>query len=175
MLPAESTLGCILTAPWLAPAEPLTRGWRIFAEVANLLAPGLRVSNGLSSDMMSADPKMIADSASDSLLLRAATPRWYVSALRVQQEVFKDAAKFRLPLYCVMGDNDRIADRTAAERFVSQVGSVSRQFELIPGGRHEILRDSARWTTLSRILNWMTAQAAAEESVSPRRIRTNVD
>jgi lysophospholipase len=159
LLPPGEVAGCVMSAPWLAPATPLSWPWRVFAGVSNLIAPAVRVATGLSPDMMTTDPAMIADSRADPLLLRAATPRWYATAVRAQAEAAARAGEFR-PLLCLIGDHDRVASPEAARRFVDRAGSADKAFDLLPGARHEILRETARDRTFARVLAWMTDRLA---------------
>lgn len=162
--PAE-VAGCVMSAPWLAAAEPLTWAWRAIAVATNVVAPALRVRTGLTPDMMTSDPQMIADSRADPLLLRSATPRWFATAVRAQADVAARAAEFRLPLLCLIGDHDRIASLHAARRFVDHAGSADKAFEVLPGARHEILRETGRERTFERIMGWM-----ADRAVGPQRL-----
>lgn len=161
VLPASEVAGCVMSAPWLAPARPLTWPWRVFARLSNVLAPAIRVATGLSPDLMTSDPAMVADSRADPLLLRAATPRWYATARRTQAAVLAGAGAFRLPLLCLIGDHDKVASPEAARLFVDRAGSADKAFELLPGARHELLRESNREKTFERVLGWMTERAAS--------------
>jgi alpha-beta hydrolase superfamily lysophospholipase len=167
ILAAPAVAGCIMTAPYLAPAEPLTWPWRLFAAASNVLSPSLRVKSGLSADMMTSDPVMLADSHADPLLLRAATPRWYTTTMRKQAEVLAAADGFTLPLLCLFGDQDRIASSAAARAFVESVRATDKSFEVIAGARHEILRETTREQTFSRILAWMRARTVATINHNP--------
>jgi alpha-beta hydrolase superfamily lysophospholipase len=156
ILKPDEVTGCIMSAPYLRPAQALTWPWRVIAAVTNVVSPSLRVATGLSPEMMSGDPAMISDSEADTLLLRAATPRWYTTALRAQAEVFAHADRFRLPLLCLFGDEDRVASVDGARRFVERTGSIDKTFQLILGARHELLRETSRDDTFARILRWMS-------------------
>ncbi|QOV90826.1 alpha/beta hydrolase [Humisphaera borealis] len=147
--------GVILTAPYLRPATSLGPLWTAIAAVTNILAPSLRVGSGLSADMMTSDAGMIEDSRNDTLLLRAATPRWYATTLRRQQQTSANAARFKLPLLCLHGDADRVADASAAKAFVEGTSNPDRSFVLLAGQKHEILREVNREASFERIFDWM--------------------
>jgi alpha-beta hydrolase superfamily lysophospholipase len=158
VLQSPQIAGCIMTAPFLVPAFPLSWPMRVFAAVSNVFAPALRVKTGLTPEHMTADPAMMADSRADTLLLRAATPRWYQTAIRAQVDVLNRAGEFRLPLYCVIGSDDRIASVEGARNFVEKCGSADKTFQVIPGARHEVLRETTREQTFDQILEWMKAR-----------------
>lgn len=158
VLQSAGVAGVVLSAPYLRPAEALSPLWRTIAMVTSTIAPALRVSSGLSAEMMTCDPAMIEDSRKDPLLLRSATPRWYRSTLATQERVMSRAADFGLPLLCLIGDADRIADPAAAEAFVQNASSHSKRFTLLPGQKHEILRETDRLATFDNIHRWFQGQ-----------------
>lgn len=155
VLRPDEVSGCIMTAPYLVPATKLTWPWRLFAALSNVFAPAMRVKTGLTPEHMTADPAMISDSRADTLLLRAATPRWYATAVKTQAEVAARAADFRLPLLCLIGDHDQIASMEGARHFVERISSADKTFHVIPGARHEVLRETSREQTFQQILQWM--------------------
>ena len=156
ILAERQVAGVILSAPYLKPAESLSPIWKAIAVVTNVVAPSLRVGSGLSSDMLTNDPAMKEDSRDDPLLLRSATPRWYASTLKTQRQTRERADRFKLPLLCLIGDADKIADPAAAKAFVAATSSIDKTFELLPGQKHEILREVDRLATFQRILDWMS-------------------
>lgn len=156
VLAAPEVAGVILSAPYLRPAVPLSPLWTAIAAVTNVVAPSLRVGSGLSTDLLTSDAAMAEDSRNDALLLRSATPRWYKTTLSTQKRVRENAREFRLPLLCLIGDADRIADVPAAREFVENVSSAEKTFEVLPGQKHEILREVGREATFARILRWMS-------------------
>jgi alpha-beta hydrolase superfamily lysophospholipase len=151
--------GCVMTAPFLVPAFPLSWPMRVFAAVTNVFAPALRVKTGLTPEHMTADPAMLSDSRADTLLLRSATPRWYKTALQTQVQVIARARDFRLPLLCMIGNHDQIASLEGARRFVETCGSADKAFTVVEGARHEILRETTREQTFQEILSWMRGRS----------------
>lgn len=151
--------GVILSAPYLRPADSLGPLWSAFAAVTNVLTPSLRVGSGLSADMMTSDPVMTEESRNDPLLARTATPRWYATTCETQKRLGAIAGSFTLPLLCLIGDADCIADVEAARSFVERVASRDKTFEMLVGQKHEILRETAREGTFQRIFDWMRSRS----------------
>jgi alpha-beta hydrolase superfamily lysophospholipase len=110
---------------------------------------------------MSADPEMVAQSRTDPLVTRVATPRWYFGQLRAQQRTLAHAAKFRLPLLVLAGDADPLADSAAAEAFYEKAGSTDKRFKRYPGFLHELLREKERQTVFADIMEWMRRRVGA--------------
>lgn len=154
-----SAAGCILSSPYLQPRTPLSGAWSAFARLTNRVAPWIEVKSGLTVEMMSSDPEMCAEASCDPLLVHGATPRWYVETLRTQAQTLRDAQMFRLPLLCLAGDADPIADPDVAERFVEAAGSADKTFIRYPGKLHELLRETGRQAIVQTIFDWMHARS----------------
>jgi lysophospholipase len=151
--------GCVLTAPYLVGRNRVPLAKKILARVGDLLAPSMRVPNGLGEGMMSSDPEMVRDSRADPLLLHVATPRWYLRTLKIQAEVMRRAGEFRLPLLALAGDADPVADADATARFCERAGSADKTFRLLPGLLHELLREASRESIFEDVLAWMRERA----------------
>jgi len=150
-----SAAGCILSSPYLQARTPLSGAWLAFARLTNRLAPWMQVNSGLTAEMMSSDPDMCAEANCDPLLVHGATPRWYVETLRVQAQTLHEAPKFQIPLLCLAGDADPIADPAVTERFVQDAGSADKTFIRYPDKLHELLRETGREAIVQAIFDWM--------------------
>src|SRR5262249_48819478 len=73
---ADEVRGCILSAPYLRSNLKVPAYKRLFAHLADPIVPWLPVPNGLRDEWMSSDEEQVRESRDDSLILRAATPRW---------------------------------------------------------------------------------------------------
>jgi len=153
--------GVVLTSPYLDSLVPVAPLKLLFGRCANAVVPWLRVRSGLNDDMMSADPAMLADSRADPLLLRSATPRWYLSALKVQAQVRSEANLFRHPLLALAGSADVIAAPAATQRFVEQASSADKTYRSFPDLKHELLREATREDVLHVVGEWLTSRAQA--------------
>jgi alpha-beta hydrolase superfamily lysophospholipase len=155
----DGLAGCVLTAPYLVGKNRVPVPKKILARVGNLLAPSMRVPNGLGEGMMSSDPQMVRDSQADPLLLHVATPRWYLRTLQMQAEVMRRAPEFCLPLLALAGDADPVADTRATARFFERAGSPDKTLRLFPGLLHEPLREASRESIFEEILAWLSERA----------------
>jgi alpha-beta hydrolase superfamily lysophospholipase len=155
----NSVAGCILSSPYLQAKTPLSAAWSAFARVTTWLTPWLQVRSGLTPQMMSSDPEMCAEASCDPLLVHGATPRWYVGTLRVQAQTLRDAPKFGLPLLCLAGDADPVADSELTERFVDRAGSADKTLIRYPGKLHELLRETGREEIIETIFDWVRARS----------------
>jgi alpha-beta hydrolase superfamily lysophospholipase len=161
----ESVSGCILSSPYLQARTPLSGFWSAFGRLANRIAPWIQVKSGLSAKMMSSDPAMQGDAERDPLLVHGATPRWYFETLRTQRQTQHDAAKFRLPLLCLVGDADSIADPDVAEQFVQAAGAADKTFIRYPAKLHELLRETGREMIVQTIFDWIRAKSGGANRI----------
>jgi alpha-beta hydrolase superfamily lysophospholipase len=154
--------GVILSAPYLVNAFPVPRHKAVAARIANVVFPWLRIRSGVEPGMMSSDPDRVDDSRNDPLLLRCATPRWYLTHRAVQGDVLARAGEFSLPLLVLQGDADPIANPDGARAFYSAVGARDKELIVYPGFRHEVLRESGRERVYRDVLGWILNRVAQE-------------
>jgi alpha-beta hydrolase superfamily lysophospholipase len=154
-LERHNVRGVILCAPYLVNAFRVPRYKVLAARVADRLCPWICIGSGVRPAMMSSDPNLVAQSRNDPLLLRCATPRWYLTHRSVQKDVLTRARELALPLLVLQGDADPIADPAGAKRFHDAVGSTDKQLITYPGFRHEPLREAARERVFGDVLDWI--------------------
>ena len=162
LLQDAGVAGVILASPYLATRLHAPAYKRLIAHVANRLAPWLRVRNGLQRGMITSDPEMSREDADDPLMHRSATPRWYITMRRVQAEVMQGAARFTLPVLCLVGKSDIVADPHAGEAFYRRCASADKSFAAYPDQVHELLREAGREAVFRDILAWLRARAARD-------------
>ena len=104
---------------------------------------------------------MLAEDRADKLMNRSATPRWFFTMRFAQTRVMKEAANFALPLLCLAGDADVIADPAITADFYLRVSSTDKSIYTYPARLHELLREVGRETVFADILTWLKARTAA--------------
>lgn len=151
--------GCVLSAPYFRSNFQVPRGKVMLAHLASPVLPWLRVPSGLKHEWMSSDEVLQQQSRSDPLLLRCATPRWYVRKLAAQAEVMRRAPEFHLPVLMLMGDRDPVADPRAAHDFYLRAGSADKTYRVYPDHLHELLREAGREAIFTHIHHWLRERA----------------
>jgi lysophospholipase len=172
LLARHGVAGCVLSAPYLVNALAVPRRKRVAARIANVVCPWLRIRSGITPRMTSSDPEMIEDSRRDPLLLRRATPRWFMGQQLARAEVLRRAGEFTLPMLVVQGDADPIADPRGARQFHDRAGSTDKALIEYPGLLHEPLRERGRERMFADIYEWITQRAPSGQRVAmsqPRR------
>ncbi len=153
--------GVILCAPYLESGVPVSRSRLALARAVGLLMPWARFASGMRETWITSDQQMLAESRADPLLLRTATPRWYVSMLAVQKVARTRGAEFNLPLLCLTGEADPVALPAAVVNFHEAAASRRKKLIRYPGFLHELLRETHREAVFGDILAWM--QRVAEK------------
>ena len=151
--------GLVLLSPFFRSQIEVPPLKLMAARVANVCLPWLRLGSGLEPEMMTSDHAMVEDSKKDGLLLRCATPRWYFGMLEAQADTMKRARTLELPLLCMIGSADSVADPKAAGKFCESVSSFESHFEVLQGQKHELLRETKRLGTFVKICDWIKARA----------------
>ena len=170
LVDSSTTAGCVLSAPYLRGGTRIPRLKFAAARVANRVLPWIRVPTGIGDGAMSSDPAMVQDSRDDPLLQHAATPRWYFATLTAQADTLARAAEFdpNLPLLCLAGDADRVADPAAVAQFHRGAGAADKTLRVYPGKLHELLRETGRDVILEDILGWIVERARARSDPHPQ-------
>jgi alpha-beta hydrolase superfamily lysophospholipase len=162
LLARHGVAGVILSAPYFVNCLHVPRHKLAAAHVANVVCPWLRIPSGVRPEMMSADAERVADSKRDPLLLRRATPRWFLTHRPVQAEVLARAGAFTTPLLVLQGDADPIADPRGATEFHRAAGSTDKEIITYPGLRHEVLRETGRERVFADVLGWLEQRVKAK-------------
>ena len=151
----------MLTAPYFVNALHVPRHKVVAAQVMNVLRPSMLIGSGIKPGMTSRDPAMVEDARRDPMLLRCATPRWYLQQRRVRKAVLRRAPEFTLPLLAIQGDADPIADPRGARAFVEDAGSRDKRLVEYPDFLHEPLRELGRERVFAEVLEWVARRAVA--------------
>jgi lysophospholipase len=150
--------GCIFTNPYFRSCMHVPPVKIFLGRLINPIVPWLPIPSGLRDEWMSADEAMVQDARDDALIVRNATPRWYLGAHAVQEEVLRRAPEFRHPLLILASDADPVADHRCAHAYFEAAGSEDKTFHLYPGLLHEILREAGRERIFEQALGWMKAR-----------------
>jgi alpha-beta hydrolase superfamily lysophospholipase len=158
MLNRRGVSGCILSSPYFA--TRIVTPWykRLLGKVADHFIPHLGVPTGLRPQWLTSDQSMREQDAVDPLMNRRATPRWYFTTLATQRQAMENAPAFTLPLLCVIGADDVIADPQALAVFFQRAGSADKSHYVYPTNAHELFRETSREVVFNDTLRWINAR-----------------
>jgi alpha-beta hydrolase superfamily lysophospholipase len=96
-----------------------------------------------------------------------ANVRWFTESTRAQNEAQERAPEIKIPVLCIQGAADKIAQAAASEHFMSRVGSADKEFVALAGHYHEVLNEPDRASTIDRFattfLRWRSAVKTGTE------------
>lgn len=143
----------VLTAPLLEIAvEP--PAWKKQAgKLLSRVLPVVSLPSEIQPDVLSHDPKVVADYRTDPLNHHVNNARWYTEVLRTGERVFAGARGVTLPLLLIAAGDDRLVSTPAARRWASMVPNAT--YEEIDGAFHEILFEREGAEHAERILRFL--------------------
>lgn len=150
-----------VSSPYLRPAFRVSPLRKLMATIGTRVAPSTAVASGLDPQWLSHDERIVTAYATDPLVFRITTPRWFVETARAQQELLAGAAEIRLPLLMQFGGEDRIADHRRSAEVFERIGSADKTLIPYPGLRHEIFNELARDRVIDDLLAWLRLRARA--------------
>jgi alpha-beta hydrolase superfamily lysophospholipase len=149
----------VLSSPYfgLKLEVPAVKIWA--AKIASRIYPKFSQPSGLHGADVTRHPERAKAYDDDPLVFPNASARWFVEAKAAQARVFADARSLRVPLLCVQGGADKIADPAAARAFVEAAGSADKTYDERPGMYHEALNDPEWRDVADRISAWVLEHA----------------
>ena len=80
------------------------------------------------------------------------------TAVDVADSVRTKMAEWTVATMVVHGDEDAYCDWRGSERFVAGIGSLRKDFEVVEGGRHELLNDDCGEEILEKVMEWINGR-----------------
>ena len=153
--------GAVIAAPWLRLAfDP--PWWKLaLARVARRVWPGFAQETGNTWERLSRDMAHLASLPDLDLVHHRISARLYFAMRATGEAVLADAARLRLPLLLLHGEDDPITCHRATRELYERAGSADKTLRLYPGVRHEIHNDLGRAEVLAEIADWMVARLPA--------------
>jgi alpha-beta hydrolase superfamily lysophospholipase len=145
--------------PYLHPAFRIPFARKALAAILSRVLPKMVFDNGLDAKWLSHDPEVVRAYASDPLVHKTTTPRWYTEVTRAQRELIAGADGIRLPLLMQIGEGDRIADHQVSLDVFKRTGSVDKTLLRYPGLFHEIFNELEREAVIDDLVAWLRKAA----------------
>jgi alpha-beta hydrolase superfamily lysophospholipase len=138
----------VLSGPYFGLALHVPRVKLIAGKIASKLAPAFGLPSQLRGADMTHDAARIRAYDHDPLIFKNATARWFSETEAAQARVLKEAPSLRLPLYLVMGMEDRCAKVESARQFFDAAGSTDKTWDGRAGLFHEVLNEP-EWRSIA--------------------------
>lgn len=145
--------GLVLSSPALDPG--LSGGQKLALALAENLAPGLAVGNGLKPDWISRDPAVVAAYASDPLVHDRITARATRFIVDAGERVIADAPRWRLRTLLMWAGADRCVAPRGSEAFAAAAPANVVATRPWPGLFHEIFNEPEKGDVLRVLTDWL--------------------
>jgi acylglycerol lipase len=153
--------GLALSSPYLALARKVPAVKLIPGRILARLAPAISMPAGIRGSDCTRTPEIAEAYEDDPMNFKNANVRWFAETVRAQNEAQERAAEIKIPVLCIQGAADKIAQAAASEYFVARVGSADKEYVSLPDHYHEVLNEPDRATTIERfgatMLRWGSA------------------
>jgi alpha-beta hydrolase superfamily lysophospholipase len=147
----------VLSAPFFGLAMDVPRGKLIAGKIASLLVPTLSLPNGIRSADVTHDVAIARAYDEDPLVFHIATARWFTEVQAAQRRALAQAAALAMPLYVVVGTDDRIAKVAMARAFFDTAGARDKTWDAREGLFHEVLNEPSWRTIADKIADFVLA------------------
>jgi alpha-beta hydrolase superfamily lysophospholipase len=159
--------GLALSSPYLAIAKPVPAIKLIPGRILSRFAPTVSMPAGVRGADCTRSPEIAEAYEDDPMNFKNANVRWFTETTRAQSEAHERAPEIKIPILCIQGAADKIAQAAASEHFMSRVGSADKEFVALADHYHEVLNEPDRASTIDRyattFLRWRAAVKTGTE------------
>lgn len=146
--------GLIATAPWIQLPNPPSSFLVLFGKIMNHLVPSLTQSNGLDTNELSNDPKVIQAYLNDPLVHNKISVRAGTSLLSGADFLNRFQGELPCPTLLMHGSKDMITSPTGTSAFAKRAKGELTWKEW-DGLKHEIHNEVQQNEVLAFLVEWM--------------------
>ena len=158
--------GLALSSPYLAIARKVPAIKLIPGRILSRLVPTVSIPAGVKGADCTRSAEIAEAYEDDPMNFKNANVRWFTETTLAQSEAQERAPELKLPVLCVQGAADKIAQAAASEHFMARVSSTDKEFVALPEQYHEVLNEPDRASTIEKFattfLRWRTAIKAGD-------------
>lgn len=154
----DDLLGLVVSSPGFGAKikpDPVTK---LLAPLLSAITPRMSLAVPFKPENVTRDEAIAKAYGEDPLVLRNATPRWYLEMTRAQAALPGLTASMRLPVLFLQAGDDLLVDPDATRAVFQLVPHDRKAFKLYPGKYHEIFNDPGREEVFDDILRWLREQ-----------------
>jgi len=153
--------GAVISAPLIGLGSPVPLHKLIIGRITARLAPHFRLNNEVNPAVLSRDPEVGKAYASDPLVNRKVSARWFTEATRAMEEVNEWAPRITLPLIVMHGTKDRLASVDATKQLFERIGASDKELVIYPGFYHELFNEPEKQQIYDRVTEWLDKKVKA--------------
>lgn len=148
--------GLILSSPFLGVAIQVPAIKQALGRVMSVIWPPLALPSGIDPRDLTHDTAICDEYASDPLVFKTATARWYTEAMKSIDAVKSNASKLKLPTLILQAAEDKLADPKAAKPLFDRLGSEDKSYIEYPSFYHEIFNEIEKEKPLNDMQQWIS-------------------
>jgi len=133
---------------------------KALAHVLSRLLPSVRLENNVDSTYISRDPDVVRAYATDPLVSRKVSVRWFTSFLDALSRVHRGAPSLRVPALVMASGDDHLVDVEATRRWVAAAPPERVTFVVWEGFYHEMFNEPENERVFRKMKTWMEALLA---------------
>ncbi len=150
--------GLLLSAPFFGLAMEVPRIKLMAGKIASRLVPTLSLPNGIRGSDVTHDRAVARAYEEDPLVFHVANARWLTEVQAAQRRAIENAGTLSLPLYAVMGTDDRISKVEKAQEFFNAAGARDKTWDSRVGLFHEVLNEPEWRDIADKIADFVLAR-----------------
>ena len=159
--------GMVLSSPFCGFGVKVPKAKVFVARQLSRRVPALTLATNLNAKEVSHDPAVIEGYATDPLVGRVASSRWYTETVAAHARC-EDAAKtLTLPILVQQAGDDRIASVPDTRRVFERIASSDKTYREYEGLFHEIWFELERAPVMADLSNWIAKQLASQQPSDP--------
>jgi alpha-beta hydrolase superfamily lysophospholipase len=159
--------GLALSSPYLAIAKKVPAVKLVPGRILSRFVPTFSMPAGVRGADCTRSHEIAEAYEDDPMNFKNANVRWFTETVRAQNEAQERASEIKIPILCIQGAADKIAQAAASEHFMARVGSTDKEFIALADHYHEVLNEPDRATTIDKfattVLRWRSAIKARTE------------
>ena len=145
--------GAVLSAPWLAVAQP---AWlRRLGRTFGWLFPRVPIRAGRGPGYLTRDPEMAEAWRRDPLIHTRVTGGLFREAERVQGKLLEAGISPMIPLLFLVPTEDRVVDSAVTLDFARGIVGAEVRVQILEGGLHEPFNDLGREEVMKTVAAWL--------------------
>ena len=160
--------GLLLLGPGLLPRVQLSPVQRVAVVAGHLVAPTAPVTIPLTPELYTTTPRYRDFIAADRFRLLTATAQFFWETARLDRRRQDAAARLRLPLLVLQGENDAMMDVDGTRDWFRGLAVTDKTYRSYPGAGHTLDFETDRSRYLADVLGWLSTRSSAG---TPRLVR----
>ena len=155
-MPELTLQAAVLSSPFMGFSIKVPLWKRTLGQLMSRYMPAFSMPTAIDANIVSHDPKTIAEYASDPLIGRV-TARWLTETEGAHKTAFQNALAIRCPLLLQQAGDDRLVDTQAGGLFFEQVSASKKERIVYDHAFHEIWFEVDRHAILQRAFDFLSS------------------